>query len=219
MGLFGGKDRLSPAADKKARAEARKEEMMNMLQEGVVEARNLKNTAEYDIGICIARAKRAIRNNDMAEKAIAYNELRMHLGLYYYARAMESNIRMMESNARVQEISDNFAGIVRRMNEIKVPAKTMNFNHLIDQAMKGITRVDLEGVEEMTKKLVEGASNATKMSGVSDHVLDGLVSGELKLGDPIFDEQEDVSEVRNFEPSGEKHSYTLSELDELLSSL
>ncbi len=198
MGLFGNRGKkTSIAQDRKTAAEARKADekeqkaqTLKMLKESRAEALELKAAAEYDAKNCINRARNAISNKDETSKTIAFNELRMHLGLYYYARAMETNLRIMESNAKVQDISRNFSQIVSRMNKLKVTSGNINFNDLIKEAMKGMTAVDLEGVEGLMTGIMDGVVSANKVKGVNDQFLEDLVSGKRQLGDPLEEAEE-----------------------------
>lgn len=213
MGLFGNRGKkTSIAQDRKTAAEARKVEKeeqkaqtLEMIKESRTEALKLKVAAEYDAKTCINRARKAISNKDETAKAIAFNELRMHLGLYYYARAMETNLRIMESNAKVQDISRNFAEIVNRMNKMKVTNKTTNLNDLVRDAMKGMTAVDLDGVEDLMTGIMNGVASANKVKGVNDQFLEDLVSGKRQLGDPI-------EEVEEKAETGEVTEASLEEL-------
>lgn len=190
MGLFNRhNDRPSPAQERRSRSEMRsrsREELLESLKKSRVEAMTTQETAAYDANVCIARARRAIAANDAGEKAIAFNELRMHLVAYYYSRAMVTNLRMMESNARMQVITENFSNLVDRMDSLKLSSKDADVQSVLKRAMKGMRPVDLVGVEDMMRQLVEGATSASSMAVVQDDVLEDLVSGKVKLGDPIY---------------------------------
>ena len=190
MGLFNrNNDRLTPAQDRRNHSQSKahsREELLENLKQRRVEAMTTQETAAYDINICIARARRAIANNDPGEKAVAFNELRMHLVLYYYSRTMVTNLRMMESNAQMQVITDNFSNLVDRMDQLKVSGRDADVENVMKRAMRGLRPVDLVGVEDMMRQLVEGATSASSLSMVQDNVLEDLVSGKLKLGDPIY---------------------------------
>lgn len=190
MGFFNRRDdRLTPAQDRRNRSQERvrsREELLASLKQSRVEAMTAQEGAAYDANVCIARARRAIAENNAGEKAIAFNELRMHLVLYYYARAMVTNLRMMESNAQMQVITENFSNLVDRMDKMKLSARDTDVTNVMKRAMKGMQPVDLVGVEDMMRQLIEGATSASSLSMVQDDLLEDLVNGKVKLGDPIY---------------------------------
>ena len=199
MGLFNRHDdRPTPAQDRRSRGQSKqrtREELLESLKKNRIEAMTAQETAAYDANVCIARARRAIAENDAGEKAVAFNELRMHLVLYYYARAMVSNLRLMESNAQMQVITENFSNLVDRMNSMKLSSRDSNIQNVMKRAMKGIRPVDLVGVEDMMRQLVEGATSASSLSMVQDDVLENLVNGKVKLGDPIYAPEPQAAET------------------------
>ena len=190
MGFFNrNDDRPSPAQERRSRGQTQarsREELLENLKKSRVEAMTTQETAAYDINTCIVKARRAIAANDAGEKAVAFNELRMHLVLYYYARSMVSNIRIMESNARMQVITENFANLVDRMDSLKISGRNADVESVMKRAMKGLRPVDLVGVEDMARQLIEGATSASSISMVQDSVLEELVSGKIQLGDAIY---------------------------------
>lgn len=164
------------------REEIRKQ-LKTQLQNSVIEADTQRGIARDAIARACRKARLAIQRNDNIEKNIAFNELRMQLALYRYTGAMYGNLRMMESNLAMQGLTENFANFVHRMSEIKVPANTVNFNKLTAEALRGIQPVDLEGVEEMTRSLIEGSMSATSTASIPDQYLMDLVTGKVNLDD------------------------------------
>ena len=155
------------------------------LQTSIIEADTQRTLAKQKVERAIMKARGAIAKNDGPTKAIAFNELRMGLALYRYMGSLSSNLRMMESNLTMQMVTENFADIVHRMSKLKVPASTMNFNKLTAEALRGIQPVELEGIEGLTKSLIEGSMSATNTAVIEDKYLEDLVSGRISLDDPI----------------------------------
>ena len=220
MGLFNRRDdRPTPAQDRRNRSQQRahsREELLASLKQSRVEAMTAQESAAYDANVCIARARRAIAENDAGEKAVAFNELRMHLVLYYYARAMVTNLRMMESNAQMQVITENFSNLVDRMDSLKVSARDADVTSVMKRAMKGMRPVDLVGVEDMMRQLVEGATSAASLSMVQDDVLEDLVNGKVKLGDPIYSPESPQAEPAAPQAEAEPEEESLESLLKLL---
>lgn len=219
MGLFNKDDRLTPAQDRRTRSQARvhsREELLESLKQSRIEAMTAQEGAAYDANACIARARRAIGANDPGEKAVAFNELRMHLVLYYYARSMVTNLRLMESNAQMQVITENFSNLVDRMDSLKLSGRDADITAVMKRAMKGMRPVDLVGVEDMMRQLVEGATSAASMSMVRDDVLEDLVNGKVKLGDPLYSPTQTQAEPAAREAEAQPEEESLEALLKLL---
>lgn len=160
-----------------------REQLKLQLQKSVIEADAQRTLSRNAIMRSCRKARAAIERNDNIEKNIAFNELRMHLALYRYMGAMYGSLRMMESNLTMQGLTENFANFVHRMSQIKVPANTMNFNKLTAEALRGIQPVNFEGIETMTKNLIEGSMSATSTASIPDQYLMDLVNGKVQLDD------------------------------------
>lgn len=146
-----------------------------------VECRTQNELARTDCERALSKARRAVSVNDMRLKAIAVNELRMAMAVFKYTDALTTNLMMMESNLRMQGVTANFAGMVDRMSMIRVPAGMVDFSELTRKALRGLQPVDLEGVEQFTKSLIEASLSATGTVSATESELDDLINGRTTI--------------------------------------
>ena len=133
----------------------------------------------------IQKARRAIQNQNLAEKSIAYNELKFAYGVYHYMDTLHMAFRTIESQMMMQEMTQGFAKVVSRLKSIRVPAGTMDFNKLTAMALKGLDTVDMRGLDDMVNQLIHGTMEATNSTGASNDFLDSLVNGTATLETPF----------------------------------
>lgn len=165
--------------------EEERDKLKAELQTSIIEVETQRRLAKQRIERSILKARNAIQNNGVSQKAIAYNELRMNLAFYRYMGTLGSNLSMMESNLSIQTITENFADIVHRMSRLKAPANTMNFNKLTAEALRGIHPVQLDGIEDLAKNLIESSLSASNAAMIEDKYLEDLIIGRISLDDPI----------------------------------
>lgn len=176
---------FKPSSRRKPISPEEREKLKYELQNSIIEAETQRKLFRQGVERSIAKARTAIANNDSASKAIAFNELSMSYTIYRYMGAMSSNLRLMESNLAMQAVTENFANLVRRFSTIKVPKNSMDMKKLLTDALRGIQPVDLEGIENLTKGLLDGVMGAVNTTQINDQFLEDLVSGRKSIDDPI----------------------------------
>ena len=129
----------------------------------------------------VAKARRAVKNNDVTGKAIAMQELKMCYGVYRYMGTLNSAYRTMDAQIQMQNITQNFAGVVNSLSEINYRAPKLDFKEMTAKALTGLKGLDLTGMEDMVNQLVQGTNVATAVEVTDDPFLEQLISGEATL--------------------------------------
>lgn len=158
-----------------------REELQHRLNQASVECGAQNELAHIQIERALNKGRRAVKANDPRLKAIAMSELRMAAAMVKYTDALSTNIMMMESNLRMQAVTVGFSELVDRISRLKMPAGTVDFNELTRKALKGLQPVDLMGVEEFTKDLIEASLSATHTSSMPDAELEALINGNITV--------------------------------------
>lgn len=177
-------DHFRKSGSKKSKSQPMdRQQLFAEIESTIIEADSRSITARREIDRDIAQAREAITRNDAAGKAIAFNRLSMNLGLYRYMTALRNTLRFMESNLQMRDVTQNFADLVHRISGIKVPADKVDFTRLTAEALKGLKPMNLLGIEQMAKSLIDNSMSAVSVASMPEAYLENLVAGKVTLDD------------------------------------
>ena len=130
----------------------------------------------------IAKARKAVAAGDPTGKALAMQELKMCYGVYKYMGTLNSAYRTLDAQIQMQNITQDFAGVVNSLSEINLQSPKLNFKDMTRKALSGLKGLDLSGMENMVNELVQGTNVATAVETTADDpFLEKLISGEVSL--------------------------------------
>ena len=171
------------SADKQMSAE-KKEQVYQQILSGMAKTEEQKQLYKIYADRAIVNAKRAAENGDLAGKKIAMRELKASYSFYHYMNSMYDAFRAMESQVRMQNVTQEFAEVVNGLSSIRVNATSMDFAALTQKALKSFKPVDLAGLDQMVDSLVRGSITATESEQADDAFLEALVEGRATLDTP-----------------------------------
>ncbi len=211
-----GKSIIDVLREGKERA---REEVKKQITESLLETDTKKELYRVVAQRAIAKAKRAVANNNPGEKAIACNELKFAYGVYHYMDSLHTAFRTIESQLEIQEMTQEFANVVGRLKSIKLPAANIDFNSVTAAALKNLGGYDMAGLDDMVRQLIQGSMSASA-SQANDRFLEDLISGKTTLDAPYIVEPEKVTEApeTNLESAADEKK-EVSGTDELLALL
>lgn len=161
-----------------------REEVKKEITSALIETDTQKELYRTAALRAIAKAKRAVANNNPGEKAIACNELKFAYGIYHYMDSLHTAFRTVESQLQIQEMTQEFANVVSSLKSIKLPAANVNFNSITAMALKAMGNFDTAGLDDMVRQLIQGSMSATDATQASDQFLEDLISGKVSLDAP-----------------------------------
>ena len=199
--------------------EKARDEVKKQITESLIETDTKKELYRVAAQRAIAKAKRAVANNNPGEKTIAFNELKFAYGVYHYMDSLHTAFRTIESQLEMQEMTQDFANVVGRLKSIKLPAANIDFNSITATALKNLGGYDMTGLDNMVRQLIQGTMSASA-SQTNDHFLEDLISGKATLDTPYIVEPEQAAEApeKNLESETEEKK-EISGTDELLALL
>lgn len=200
--------------------EKARNDVKKQITESLIETDTKKELYRVAAQRAIAKAKRAVANNNPGEKAIAYNELKFAYGVYHYMDSLHTAFRTIESQLEIQEMTQDFANVVGRLKSIKLPAANIDFNSITATALKNLGGYDMVGLDEMVRQLIQGSMSAAD-SQTNDRFLEDLISGKASIDAPYAVEPEKTEEVpkTGIENSAKEEKKEISGTDELLALL
>ncbi len=182
--LFNGKPSVSPSTDRRKLREQDREKLKDELTNNKVEAEVQKENARRNILAARMRAIDAIHNGDLNGKAIAFREIKVNLGVYRYMQSIQSAIAIMESNFRMNEVTESFATMVNRIGRLKIPQETIDFGELTKKAMNGLAVPDINGLNGLVDSLLSSSAQNMQTSD-SDAWIEEFVNNESMTVDQI----------------------------------
>ena len=170
--------KVSPSTDKINQHKIDKEKVQEQLRDTKIASETQKELARRNILAARNRALAAINNNDLNGKVVAFREIKVNLAVYRYMQSIQSAIAVMESNFRMNLITEDLMKMVKRIGRLNIPGETVNFGTLTHLAMQGLAVPDINGLDEMVEKLM-GSSDLRSNSGVfliADKLLNVLIT-------------------------------------------
>ncbi|MGN0779724.1 MAG: hypothetical protein ACI4MJ_11280 [Aristaeellaceae bacterium] len=167
----------------------------------------------------IAAVKRAEANHDTVGKRIAYDQLKFAYAVYQYIGKIHDVYRIIQGQLDMQGATEELVATVGKLNAIRIPTQSVNFDKLTDTALRGFRTMDVSGVDNMLQQMLNTSTQTSSISGISDQLMDQLIRGEITLDTPYTAEvtTDTVEPVQTH--AAETSTQTAENLNDALSML